>query len=179
MVSQVPARRSEGRLMTRGERPLMELRRRMDTLFDQLFGTPFSGFLMPEEFDEATRFWDFDVSENENEIVIKAEMPGFEPNELDVQVNDNLLTIAAEHREKSDGQEQFRRYRRTVALPSGVDADKIQANYRNGVLELHIPRSEQAKPKRVQIQHEAEPQGQQGEKQTQQGKRQTEPAGAK
>jgi HSP20 family protein len=150
-MAQVPAtRRSQGgQLAARGEHPLERLRRDFDTLFGRLWG----GLLAPFDRDvEPMRVWDFGVTENDREVVVRAEVPGFEPNELDVRIDNGVLIIKAEKEQKGDGQEEYRSFYRSITLPPGIDADKAQATYRNGVLELHIPRAEGAQPKRIQVQ---------------------------
>jgi HSP20 family molecular chaperone IbpA len=112
-----------------------------------------SGWMAPSrgEFG-GERFWDFDVSEDDKEVVVRAEMPGFDEKNLDVQLHNDVLTIKAEKEQKGEGEEQYRRFFRSVTLPPGVEADKAQASYRNGVLEMHFPRSEQAQGRRIPIQ---------------------------
>jgi DNA-binding NtrC family response regulator len=135
------------------------LQRDFDTLFERLLG----GRLAPFEQDFGSmRLWDFDVTENDKEIVVRAELPGFEPNELDVQFNQDVLTIKAEKQQKGDREEEYRSFYRTVTLPPGIKADKAQATYRNGVLELHIPRSEEAQPKRIRVEGQQAAAGQAG-----------------
>jgi len=103
--------------------------------------------------------WDWeppglDLEEMENEVVVRAEVPGFEPNELELMLRDNTLTIRAEHREPVEGKAAERRHarlERTVTLPAGVEPDKIEARYRNGVLEVHVPRAPEAKPRRIEV----------------------------
>jgi HSP20 family protein len=138
------------------EHPLERLQRDFDALFGNLWGghiAPFARNL------GSIRVWDFDVTENDREIVVRAELPGFEANELDVQINQDELTIKAEKEQKGDKQEEYRSFQRRITLPAGINVDQVQASYRNGVLELHIPRAEEAQPRRIQIQ--AEP-GQKG-----------------
>jgi len=146
-MAQLPATRpAQGaRPATRRDHPLLQLQRDFDSLFGRLWG----GWLAPDI--ETVRMWDFDVTENDKEIVIRAEMPGFEPNELDVQLTNNVLTIKAEKEQKGDRQEEYRSFYRTMTLPPGINADKVQASYQNGVLELHLPRAPEAMPKRIQI----------------------------
>lgn len=148
-MPQVPARRRQGGSMTtRRENPLERLQRDFDSLFGRMTGglvAPFS-----QEF-ETMRVWDFDVSENDQEYTVRAELPGFEPNEVDIQVDNNQLTIRAEEEQRGDGHEEYRNFYRTMTLPSAVDSEKARATYRNGVLELHIPKAASARPKRVQI----------------------------
>src|SRR5205814_1277640 len=131
--------RRGGGLSTQRMQPLEQFRRDFDALFDRVFG----GLAPFEQEFEPTRLWDFDVNEGDKEVVVRAELPGFNEKEVDVQLNDNMLTVKAEKQEKKDGEERYGSYRRTVTLPSGIDADKATANYRNGVLEMHLPRKEQ------------------------------------
>lgn len=149
-----------GRMATRKDFPLERLRPDFDTLFGRLLG----GWLAPFEQDfGAMRMWDFDVKENDKEIVVRAEMPGFEANELDVQLNNDVLTIKAEKEQKGERQEEYRSFYRTITLPAGIDAEKVQANYRNGVLELHIPRAPGAQPRHIAIQGAQPATGRQGQ----------------
>jgi HSP20 family protein len=137
-------------LAARGEHPLERLHRDFDTLFGRLWGGALAPF--DPEMESAMRVWDFDVKENDKEIVVRAEVPGFEEKELDVQLNNGVLTIKGEKEQKDDGREEYRSFYRSVTLPDGINADKAQATYRNGVLELHIPRAEGTQPKHIQVQ---------------------------
>jgi HSP20 family molecular chaperone IbpA len=111
------------------------------------------GWMMPFDQDFGAMLpLDLNVTENDQEIGVRAELPGFEQKEIDVRLTDNVLTISAEKEKKGDGMEEYRAFHRTITLPTGIDADKVQATYRNGVLELHIPRAETARPRRIQIQ---------------------------
>jgi HSP20 family protein len=103
---------------------------------------------MPFTKDYGNYNWDFDTTEYEKEYVVKAELPGFEENEIDVQFSDNYLTIKAEHKSDEDG---YRTFNRTMLLPFAVDPNKIKAVYHNGVLELHINKPETAMLKRIPI----------------------------
>lgn len=141
-------RQSQGGLTRRMTYPWDELRQQMSALFESFLGD--WGALEETQFGPM-RVWDFQVREEEKEIVVRAEMPGFDANDLDIRLDENLLTIQAEKRQKGDGHEEFRNFRRTVALPPGIDASKIEATYQNGVLDLHIPRSEEAQVRRIPI----------------------------
>jgi HSP20 family protein len=146
-----------GHLAQRREHPLQQFRRHFDSLFGPLIGGCFD-----QDF-ENMRVWDFDVKEDDKEISVRAEMPGFDENELDMQIHDNVLTIRAEKEQKGDGREEFRSFYRSIALPSGIDAEKVRASYRNGVLEMHIPRTEAARPKRIKIEGHQGAIGQKGQ----------------
>lgn len=135
-------------LRGRAGRPAFGGWREFDRLFDRVFNdvADFGG----------TRVWDFGVTDDEQGVRVRAELPGFYEKELDVQVHGGVLTIEAEH--KVDGREghSYRSYRRSVVLPEGLDVEKAQATYRNGVLELHLPRHEAAQPKRIPVTAHAE-----------------------
>jgi HSP20 family protein len=119
-----------------------------------------------EEFGPQ-RFWDLDMEEGNNEVIVRAEVPEFEPNDLDIQVNNDVLTIKAEKKQETKEGEtagghrerRYAMYRRSVTLPPGTNPDKAEANYRNGVLELHIPRSGEARAKRIPVQGHGQTQG--------------------
>jgi HSP20 family protein len=156
MRSLIP-RRGEG-LRRSGQHPLSRLRDEMENMFEQFFGP----WTMTTEWSRE-QLWDMDMEEKPNEIVVRAEAPGFNANEFEVNAHGNMLTIKAEHREgepkkeTQEGEKQkpstwgYRRFERSVTLPSGVAADKAEASYRNGVLELHLPRTEEARPHRIEV----------------------------
>jgi HSP20 family protein len=148
------------------------LRWEFGTLFDRLWNS----WMTPYQQDfEPMRMWDFDVRENNQEIVVRAEMPGFDENELDVQLNENQLTIQAEKEQKGEREREYRRFYRTITLPAGIDADQVQANYHNGVLELHIPRTEGARARRIPVQGSQTSGGQQGQQVVSNQQQQTKP----
>jgi HSP20 family protein len=102
---------------------------------------------------------DMDVIENDDNIVVKAELPGFKSENVDVRVEGNLLTIRGEYHEESEkkeGQYHLKERRqssfsRSIPLPVGVNADKAKAEFENGVLTLTLPKHEDAKPRRITI----------------------------
>jgi HSP20 family protein len=160
-MAQVPARRTGqgGSLATqRGNQPFDTFRRQFDSLFDRMWGAMLAPFTHEAG---SMRIWDFGVTHNDNEIVVRAEMPGFEENEINVQLNGDVLTISAEKQDQGNGHEEYRSFFRSITVPSGIDPEQIQASYRNGVLELHIPRPQGSRPKRIQIQGQQAGTGQQ------------------
>jgi len=99
-----------------------------------------------------------DVAEETDKIVVKVEVPGMNENDLKVSFEDGLLSVSGERQfERKDDRNYHRIERtygsfvRTFSLPRSVDAQKISANYVNGVLEIEIPKLEEAKPKQIQI----------------------------
>ena len=100
-----------------------------------------------------------DVWETEKEVVYAFDLPGIPEDKISVELDETTLTVTAE-REREQTVEEGRYYRferrfgtfaRTIALPQGVTEDQVQARYRNGVLELHVAKPEQPKPRRIQI----------------------------
>ena len=138
--------------------PLARFRDEMDSLFNQFFGN------WPAALEKTfgrDRFWAMDFDETEKEFIVKAEAPGFDASDLDVGVSGNLLTIKAEKKKESKekkGHEYFeeRRMERAITLPSGADPDKVEATYRNGILELHLAKTEDAKRKRITVKAESD-----------------------
>ena len=99
-----------------------------------------------------------DVAEENDKIVVKVEVPGIEEKDLRVNFEDGLLTVSGERQfERKDTRNYYRiertygTFTRTFSLPRSVDPNGIVANYRNGVLEIEIPKKEEAKPKQIQI----------------------------
>jgi HSP20 family protein len=149
-MAQLPEKRGNtGGAMTRRGRhdPLDLFRREMDSLFDRFFG---SNWLAPSG-ESSQRFWDFDVREQDKEIIVRAELPGFEEKEVNVELANDVLTIRAEKEQKSEEHEEYRSYYRSITLPPGTTPEKAQATYRNGVLELHLPKTEGSQAKRIPI----------------------------
>ncbi len=100
-----------------------------------------------------------DVSENDNEIVVKADLPGVDKKDLKVQLENNTLTIAGERKyekeDKSDryyhSERAYGRFQRSFTLSDHIKADEIKAEYKNGVLTVTLPKSEEVKPKQIEI----------------------------
>ena len=100
-----------------------------------------------------------DVWETDNELVYSFDLPGIPEDKIAVEVQDGALVVSAErareHEVEGDRFYRFERrfgtFTRTVALPKGVNEDAITADYRNGVLEVRIPKPEQAKPRRIEL----------------------------
>ncbi len=101
-----------------------------------------------------------DIFETENELVVKADLPDIAEKDLDVRVENNMLTIQGERKfEETVDKDNYLRveraygsFTRSFALPNTVDADKIHAEYKNGVLTVQLPKRAEAKPKQVKVQ---------------------------
>jgi len=114
---------------------LAELRQRFDRLF--------------EETENGGRAWapSIDLVRSEGELVLKVDLPGITSEDVEIEVSDGVLTVSGEHSEEhgAEGERYMRRERRTgsfkrsMALPEGIDADQIEATCRDGLLEVRIP----------------------------------------
>jgi HSP20 family protein len=136
--------------------PLFGFRNELENLFERFLGHPFLGNpMVPFAHNFGTgSVWDFDITENAKEYVIKAELPGFEPRELDVELNENLLTIKAEKEETTEEECGCYNFYRTLTLPFVVEPAKLRACYRNGVLWVYLPKPEGPKGKHIPIKTE-------------------------
>jgi len=100
-----------------------------------------------------------DIYETENELVVKADLPDLQEKDIDVRITNNTLTIRGERKfEKDVKEENFLRIERTYgafmrsfSLPNTVSSENIRAEYRNGVLTLHMAKREESKPKQIKI----------------------------
>jgi HSP20 family protein len=116
--------------------------------FRNLFENFFSDFPVFESHNWP-QYWGLDANENEKEVFVRAELPGFDVNELDVQLKNNVLTLEARHGE--EGKDGFRHVRRVLTLPEGLDVEKIEASYKNGVLDLRIPRLPETTARKIEV----------------------------
>jgi HSP20 family protein len=140
-------------------RELQSIHSAMDQLFDTSF-TP-TRRVWP-------RSWDLpiDVIENENDFLIKASIPGIDPDDLEIVFENNVLTIKGEISgyEETDiaryhiRERTFGKFSRSFSLPTLIDETSITADYDAGVLTLNLPKSEEAKPKRIEVKIEPEKQ---------------------
>ena len=100
-----------------------------------------------------------DIFENQNEIVLEAELPGMKPEEVEISIENNVLTIHGERKfEKKDENDNFHRversygsFTRSFTLPPTVRSENAQAEFENGVLRLTLAKREEAKPRRIEI----------------------------
>src|SRR5882762_11937769 len=100
-----------------------------------------------------------DVYEDEHSVTLKIEVPGIDEKDIDVRIENNVLTVHGERKfEKEEKEENFRRverqygsFIRTFTLPTTVDAEKVSANYDKGILKIALPKKAEAKPKQIKV----------------------------
>ncbi len=132
-------------------RDLLDMRDSMNRMLERDFFGP-SGF--QSDWDLA-----LDVAEKPEEYLVKASIPGINPDDLEITYNNNILTIKGEV--KGENEEKDIKYHlqerwsgsfsRSISLPGGVKADDIQASYQAGILTLHLPKREEVKPRRIPV----------------------------
>jgi HSP20 family protein len=139
-------------------RDLTSIQDEINTMFDRVFGRRTTGTGSqggtPASWAPAV-----DISERKDAYVVSAEVPGMRPEDLEVTLDDGLLTIRGERRmEEESSDRQYHRverrygaFRRSITLPSQVQSDAIEASYADGVLQVVVRKSEAAKPKKIDV----------------------------
>jgi HSP20 family protein len=147
-------------MLTRWE-PFREMRRIHDALDRMMDETIYPG-MRREEWDEGLAL--VDLYETDENVVVKAAMPGVEADDIDISLTGDLLNIQAEkHEEKEEEKEgdgnrryhlreqRYKRFSRSLRMPATVDTTKAEAEFENGVLRLTLPKAEEVKPKSITI----------------------------
>lgn len=130
---------------------LTGMQQEMNRLFDEFFGE--------SRADEGSWLPAVDVSETDNEMIIRAELPGMAQEDIELNLQENVLTLKGEKKkEEQEEQENFHRversyggFSRTLTLPANVKAEQIQASFKDGVLLITLPKAEEAKTKKIAI----------------------------
>lgn len=137
-------------------RDMFSLRHPMNHLFDDAFRPVVRG-------DSKLSMWDWnptvDIYDNDENIVIKAELPGIEKKDIVIDVKDGVLTLKGERSFDNEVKEKkyycrertFGKFERVFRLPAKVDPEKISADYKDGVLKIDIPKPEEQKPKQITV----------------------------
>lgn len=145
-------------------RPLRELVpfrefERMRRDIDRLWDSFFEGGLRRRAEGEEEWLPALDLAETDNELVVKAEVPGMDPKDIDISLSDGMLTIKGEKKQEREEKESdyhliersYGAFTRSIHLPKQVQSDKISASYKNGILRITLPKSEEAKKKEIKI----------------------------
>jgi len=135
---------------------LEPFRQEMESVFERFFGQPF------EELGTTMKAWSprVDIEETENEIVVKADLPGVDPKDVEITVNNGTLILKGEKKEEHEEKkkdfhnvERFvGQFYRELPLPTGTDPDKIAATSAKGVITVTIPKVPEAQPKKITVQ---------------------------
>jgi HSP20 family protein len=127
----------------------------MDSLFDRFF----RAWPMRVSTEDGPWAPEVDVSETAKQVVVKAELPGLDPKEIDVSVRADILTLRGERKQEKEEQgENFHRversygsFARSIRLPAEVDSGKVNATYKDGVLKITMPKTKEAANKKIEI----------------------------
>lgn len=134
------------------------LRERVNRLFEQAFGETYAG---SESEEVSSRSWTpaVDIAETEDALTLYAELPGLSKENVEITLEDNVLTIKGERKfEREETKENYHRieraygtFHRSFHLPSNVRSDQVEASFKEGVLRVDIPKQEEAKPRKIAI----------------------------
>src|SRR3954469_1034085 len=134
-------------------RELSSLQNEMNRVFNTVFDTPVA--------NGGNRRWvpAMDLVETADDFVLRADLPGLSQEDVKIEVEDTVLTVSgerqAEHEAREEGfyrlERAFGTFSRSLTLPKGVNGEAVSAAFANGVLEIHIPKPEAAKPRRIEI----------------------------
>jgi HSP20 family protein len=144
-------------VLTRWE-PFREFATLQDRI-NRVFRDSYSGAAQDESLTTSTFAPAVDVYEDEHKVALKIEVPGIDEKDIDVQIENNTLTVHGERKiEKEEKEENYRRverqygsFTRTFTLPTTVDTEKVSADYDKGVLKISLPKKAEAKPKQIKV----------------------------
>jgi HSP20 family protein len=134
---------------------MADLRREMDQIFGEFFGrTPFSMAATEARWSPLV-----DIHETKDSFLIMAELPGVKQEDIQVSIEGDTLTLKGERKRETEVKEDqyhriersYGRFERSILLPSVVDAGRVKATYRDGVLEIELPKKEEARPKAIKV----------------------------
>jgi len=136
-------------------RDFESMRRDMDRFWDSFF----EGGRRKRSEEAGEWLPSLDVSETKNDLVVKAELPGIDPKDIDISLNEGILTIKGERKQEKEEKEEnyhliersYGSFTRSFRLPREVKSEKISASYKDGVLKVTLPKSEEAKKKEIKI----------------------------
>ena len=137
-------------------RDMFSLRNQMNHLFDDAFGSVVRG---DRRLSMWNRFPTVDIYDNDKNIIIKAELPGIDKKDIVIDVKDGVLTLKGERSFDNEvreekyycGERTFGKFERVFRLPADIDAEKISADYKDGILKIDIPKPEEQQPKQITV----------------------------
>ena len=132
---------------------------RMKMEMDRLWSSFSEGGLRRRTDEDGGWLPSLDIAETKNDLVVKAELPGMDPKDIDISLSDGSLTIKGEKKQKREEKEEnyhfiersYGSFCRSVRLPKEVKHDKVSASFKNGVLKIVLPKSEEAKKKEIKV----------------------------
>jgi len=137
-------------------REMLSLREAMDRLFEESFVRPRSAWPLSRAAGLTVAV---DMHETDDELVVTADLPGLRPDDVDIGITEDTLTMRGEFRSEDEGESgnvhfQERRYgsfQRSMALPAPIDADAAEAEFEDGVLTIMLPKTEETRPRQIEV----------------------------
>jgi HSP20 family protein len=138
-------------------RDMMNVQDEMNRLFDRFFGKEL--WDEDEQLSQMNWFPVVDIKENKDEFAIFAELPGMKKEDVHITFSDGKLVIEGERKKEQEEKEanyhrverSYGKFCRTFQLPSGIQANKIAADFKDGILKIKLPKSEEVKPKEIEV----------------------------
>lgn len=157
MRSLIPWRGKGGTVESGLSSPIRYFRTEMDQLFDRFFNAPFG--LATGRWSSELWMPSVDVMETDDEVFVRAEVPGVDPKELDITLSGQTLTLSGEKKSSSEKKGEnfhcterfFGSFRRSIELPTPVDGNQLQAEHKNGVVEIRMKKDQAVRPKRIPV----------------------------
>lgn len=126
---------------------------------DRLFDSPLNALTSDSQQFLSGWLPAVDLHEEKDHLTLRAELPGMKKEDIDISLHGDVLTLSGERKEDEEYEkaEAYRserflgRFQRAFTLPVAVDADKVQASYKDGILTVHLPKAEEAKPKQIEV----------------------------
>lgn len=141
--------------------PFRELATLQDRI-NRLFGESFPARLYDDDLISGVWAPAIDLYETDNEIVINAEIPGVDKKDINIEVKDGILHLSGERKEEKEVKEEryhrkeryYGTFRRSFTLPAHINAEKVKAKFKDGILKIALPKIEEAKPKKIDVEVE-------------------------
>ncbi len=146
---------------------VLPFQREMEEMFEEFWKRPWARPRFGVGWPLRRRFWEdigfqgpaVEIYEEENDVVVRAELPGLKKEEIDVNVSENLITIKGEKKSQEEKKKEgyyysecsFGSFERSIEIPREVQMDKTRASFKDGVLEVRLPKTEEAKRKETKI----------------------------
>jgi HSP20 family protein len=132
---------------------LANMHEELDRVFESTFGSGFRSLGTLSRWTPAV-----DVYQDKDQFTVVAEVPGMKKEEIDISLHGDTLTISGERKSpEKEGDQGFRterffgKYQRSLTLPSAVNTEKVKASYKDGILEVVLPKADEAKPKQIEV----------------------------
>jgi HSP20 family protein len=144
------------------EHSLARFHDEIDRVFDRFYHEPFALSLSPLDWTRGA-FPRLDIAESDEHVTVTVELPGMKAEDVEIDVTGNMLTLRGEKREEKEEkgrdyrytERQFGSFSRTVQLPSTVDAEKVDASFKDGVLTIKLERRPEARPRKIKVRTES------------------------